>query len=437
MFSNIIKMRKANLITMGCSKNLVDSEKLAWQLKQQGWDVEHEAEKWSHDVVFINTCGFINDAKEESIEMILNVVEAKNSGQVGKIMVYGCLVERYREDLKNEIPEVDAWMGNYSTTHMMHLLAETFNTENKRINAGPGHYAYLKLAEGCSRKCAYCAIPLIKGKYVSRHPDAILAEAEHLASVGVKELLLIAQDLSYYGRDIEKPDYLPQLVEKLTKIKGIYWVRLHYLYPDDFPGEILTIMKNNPGVCNYLDIPLQHVNDAILKKMRRGTNKREIEAILQKARKSVPDIALRTSMMVGHPGETEDEFNELLEFIQTWQFDRLGVFTYSHEENTYGGKMYEDNIPEAIKQERAKQLMAVQENISFRKNQKWVGKTMNVLIERQEGDLLVGRSQYDSVEIDNEIYVESDHTLVTGSFCKVKILEASAYELKGKLINIL
>jgi ribosomal protein S12 methylthiotransferase len=437
MFSNIIKMRKANLITMGCSKNLVDSEKLAWQLKQQGWDVEHEAEKWSHDVVFINTCGFINDAKEESIEMILNVVEAKNSGQVGKIMVYGCLVERYREDLKNEIPEVDAWMGNYSTTHMMHLLAETFNTENKRINAGPGHYAYLKLAEGCSRKCAYCAIPLIKGKYVSRHPDAILAEAEHLASVGVKELLLIAQDLSYYGRDIEKPDYLPQLVEKLTKIKGIYWVRLHYLYPDDFPGEILTIMKNNPGVCNYLDIPLQHVNDAILNKMRRGTIKREVAAILQKARKSVPDIALRTSMMVGHPGETEDEFNELLEFIQTWQFDRLGVFTYSHEENTYGGKMYEDNIPEAIKQERAKQLMAVQENISFRKNQKWVGKTMNVLIERQEGDLLVGRSQYDSVEIDNELYVESDHTLVTGSFCKVKILEASAYELKGKLINIL
>ncbi|MEA3447254.1 MAG: 30S ribosomal protein S12 methylthiotransferase RimO [Bacteroidota bacterium] len=429
----MMKKKRANLITMGCSKNLVDSEKLAWQLKQQGWDVEHEAEKWSHDVVFINTCGFINDAKEESIEMIFNVVDAKNSGQVEKIVVYGCLVERYREDLKNEIPEVDAWMGNYSPEKMMHVLQKTFNTENKRINAGSGHYAYLKLAEGCSRKCAYCAIPLIKGKYVSRHPDAILAEAEYLASVGVKELLLIAQDLSYYGRDIGKRDYLPQLVEKLTKIKGIYWVRLHYLYPNDFPGEILTIMKNNPAVCNYLDIPLQHVNDAILKKMRRGTSKKEIETILQKARETVPDIAIRTTMMVGHPGETDAEFNELLDFIQTWQFDRLGVFTYSHEENTYGGKMYDDNIPETIKQERAEQLMAVQENISLRKNQKWVGKTMNVLVDRQEGYLLVGRSQYDSVEIDNEIYIESDHTQVPGTFCKVKILEASAYDLKGKL----
>ncbi|MGC9331894.1 MAG: 30S ribosomal protein S12 methylthiotransferase RimO [Bacteroidales bacterium] len=420
------------MITMGCSKNLVDSEKLAWQLKKQGWDVEHEAEKWSHDVVFINTCGFINDAKEESVEMILDVVDAKKSGKVGKIVVYGCLVERYRDELKYEIPEVDVWMGNYSPTNMMHLLEETFHTENKRINAGPGHYAYLKLAEGCSRKCAYCAIPLIKGRYVSRQPDAILAEAEYLASVGVKELLLIAQDLSYYGKDIGKRYYLPRLVEQLSHIDGIRWVRLHYLYPNDFPGEILTIMKNNSGVCNYLDIPLQHVNDVILKKMRRGTSKKEIEAILQKARETVPDIALRTSMMVGYPGETDAEFNELLDFIQTWQFDRLGVFTYSHEENTYSGKMYDDNIPEIIKQERAEQLMAMQENISMQRNQKWVGKAMDVLIDRREGDLLVGRSQYDSVEVDNEIYIESDHTLVPGTFCRVKILDASAYELKGE-----
>ncbi len=437
MFSVMIKKIKANLITMGCSKNLVDSEKLAWQLRQLGWEVEHEAGQWMHDVVFINTCGFINDAKAESVEMILDVAEAKKSGLVDKIVVFGCLVERYKEDLKAEIPEVDLWMGNYSAPKMMQVLQERFNAGEKRIISGPGHYAYLKLAEGCNRKCAYCAIPLIKGKYVSRQPGDVVDEASYLASTGVKELLLIAQDLSYYGKDIGKPGYLPRLVEKLVTIEGIRWVRLHYLYPNDFPDEILEIMRNNPKVCNYLDIPLQHVNDALLKKMRRGTNRKEIETILQQARAIVPDIAVRTTMMVGHPGETETEFNELLDFVQTWQFERLGVFTYSHEENTYGAKAFDDSIPEEIKQERAEQLMAVQEGISYKKNQNWVGKTMSVLIDRQEGKLLTGRSQYDSVEIDNEIYVEYEQSIEPGTFCKVKILEASAYELKGELVSIL
>jgi ribosomal protein S12 methylthiotransferase len=438
MFSVMIKKIKANLITMGCSKNLVDSEKLAWHLRQLGWEVEHEAGQWMHDVVFINTCGFINDAKAESVEMILDVAEAKKSGLVDKIVVYGCLVERYKEDLKAEIPEVDLWMGNYSAPKMMQVLQERFNAGEKRIISGPGHYAYLKLAEGCNRKCAYCAIPLIKGKYVSRQPGDVVAEAAYLASAGVKELLLIAQDLSYYGKDIGKPDYLPRLVEKITTIEGIQWVRLHYLYPNDFPDEILEIMRNNPKICNYLDIPLQHVNDALLKKMRRGTHKREIETILQKARETVPDIALRTTMMVGHPGETEVEFNELLDFVQTWQFERLGVFTYSHEENTYGAKAFDDSIPDAIKQERAEQLMDVQDSISLKKNRKWVGKNIKVIVDRQEGRFLVGRSQYDSVEVDNEIFIDSETKHVeTGTFCEVEVKAATAHEFEAKLIKIL
>ncbi|HKK69365.1 MAG TPA: 30S ribosomal protein S12 methylthiotransferase RimO [Bacteroidales bacterium] len=437
MFLLMEKFKTANLITMGCSKNLVDSEKLAWQLQQQGWKAEHEAEIWSHDIVFLNTCGFINDAKEESIEMMLDLVAAKSAGKVGKIVVFGCLVERYGEQLKQEIPEIDAWLGNYSTPLMMRLLNLEAMNEEQRINSSFGHYAFLKIAEGCDRKCSYCAIPLIKGKYISRPVDAVVKEAEILASEGVRELLVIAQDLSFYGLDVDGKNHLPELVHKLTAIEGIEWVRLHYLYPNAFPTEILDMMRNNSKLCAYLDIPLQHISDSVLKKMRRATNRRQTETILQAAREKVPGIALRTTMLVGHPGETEADFQELMEFVEKWKFDRLGVFTYSEEEGTFGASRFDDSIPEAVKQERAEALMDLQEHISLELNQARVGNHLKVIIDRREGGMLVGRSQYDSVEVDNEIFIHSDQNPEPGTFCEIEISAATAHELEGKLIKIL
>ncbi|MFO7791179.1 MAG: 30S ribosomal protein S12 methylthiotransferase RimO [Bacteroidales bacterium] len=431
------KIKRANLITMGCSKNLVDSEKLAWQLQQQGWDVDHEAEYLSHDVVFINTCGFINDAKTESIEMILDLVAAKSEGKIGKIVVFGCLVARYRDALMHELPEVDLWVGNYSAREMMQLLSLEARGEAHRFNAGPGHYAYLKIAEGCDRKCSYCAIPLIKGRYISRPVDAVVAEAELLASEGVKELLVIAQDLSFYGLDVDGKNHLPELVDKLTAIEGIEWVRLHYLYPNAFPTEILDMMRDNPKLCAYLDIPLQHVSDTVLKKMRRATNRRQTEAILEAARENVPGIALRTTMLVGHPGETEADFQALMDFVEKWKFDRLGVFTYSEEEGTWGAERFDDSIPEAVKQERAEALMNLQEDISLELNQQKVGKQLKLIIDRREGGMLVGRSEYDSVEVDNEMFIDSDTDIEPGTFCEVEVTAATAHELEAKLIKIL
>lgn len=431
------KIKRANLITMGCSKNLVDSEKLAWQLQQQGWETEHEAENWVHDIVFLNTCGFINDAKEESIEMIFDLLTAKSEGKIGKIVVFGCLVERYGKQLKAELPEVDAWMGNYSTPLMMKLLDLEKSNSEKRINSALGHYAYLKIAEGCDRKCSYCAIPLIKGKYISRPVDAVVKEAELLASEGVKELLVIAQDLSFYGLDVDGKNYLPELVNKLTAIDGIEWVRLHYLYPNAFPTEILDMMRDNPKLCAYLDIPLQHISDSVLKKMRRATNRRQTEGILKAAREKVPGIALRTTMLVGHPGETEADFQELLEFVDKWKFDRLGVFAYSEEEGTWGAERFDDSIPEEIKQERAEALMNLQEGISLELNQQKVGNHLKVIIDRREGGMLVGRSEYDSVEVDNEIFIDTEQDVEPGTFCEIEISAATAHELEGRLIKIL
>lgn len=430
-------MKTANLITMGCSKNLVDSEKLAWQLEQQGWQVEHEAENWSHDLVFLNTCGFINDAKEESIQMIIDLIEAKNDGFIGKIVVFGCLVQRYTKEMREELPEVDLWMGNYNTNQMMRLLKLTETNEEQRLNAGFGHYAYLKIAEGCDRKCAYCAIPLIKGPFISRQVDDVVSEAKYLAEQGVKELLLIAQDLSYYGLDIGKKNLLPELVKELCGIEGIEWVRLHYLYPNAFPMEILEMMKTEPKLCRYLDIPLQHVSNNVLKKMRRATTHEVSENILETARRIVPDIALRTTMMVGHPGETEEDFQELIEFVKKWRFERLGVFTYSEEEGTFGGNTYDDDIPEEVKQARAEELMLVQEEISDSLNREKIGRRMKVLVDRREGGELFARSEYDSVEVDNEIVIKTEKDLEVGTFCEIEITDASAFELEGKFVKML
>ncbi len=431
------KVKQANIITMGCSKNLVDSEKLAWQLTQQGWNVEHEAEHLNHDIVFINTCGFINDAKEESVQMILDLAEAKNLGQIKTVVVFGCLVQRYPADLKEEVPEVDYWMGNYSTAQMMKLLRLESTDSYERINSAQGHYAYLKIAEGCDRKCSFCAIPLIKGKFISRSVDEIVAEAKYLASEGVKELLLIAQDLSFYGHDFQDNELLPTLVQQLSEIQEIEWIRLHYLYPNAFPEAILTMMAENQKICAYLDIPLQHVNDDVLKRMRRATNKKETERILTIAREKVPGICLRTTMLVGHPGETEEAFQELLDFVKTWKFDRLGVFTYSEEEGTFGAEFLEDTIPEDVKVDRANQLMEIQEQISADLNKKKIGETLKIIVDRREAGWYYGRSEHDSVDVDNEILFESEKFIEPGTFCEIEITDASAFDLEGKLLRIL
>ncbi len=431
------KPKTANIITMGCSKNLVDSEKLAWQLTQNGWEVDHEAEHWFHDIVFVNTCGFIQDAKEESVQMILDLADAKNMKQIKTIVVFGCLVQRYAEELKQEIPEVDYWLGNYSTPQMLKLLKLNETPNHGRINSANGHYAYLKIAEGCNRSCSYCAIPLIKGEYVSRPLNDIIEEARYLADEGVKELILIAQDLSFYGYDLKDKDLLPRLIKELTAIENIQWIRLHYLYPNAFPDEILDIMASNPKLCAYLDIPLQHINNGVLNKMRRSANREETERILNLAREKVPNISLRTTILVGHPGETEKAFNELLDFVKQWKFDRLGVFTYSEEEGTYGADNFEDDIPENIKQERADLLMEIQEQISADINQQKIGQRLKVIVDRRESGWYYGRSEYDSVEVDNEIAFQSEKYLEPGTFCEVEIIETSAFDLEGKFIKVL
>lgn len=427
----------ANIISLGCSKNTVDSEKLAWQLRQAGWQVEHEAEKLDHTHVFINTCGFILDAKEESVNTILDIIEAKKAGYVKEITVFGCLVERYRVELQKEMPEVDHWIGNYSGDRLLPVLQLEARRSHARIQAGPAHYAYLKIAEGCDRRCAYCAIPLIKGPYISRPERDILEEARYLGKNGVKELLMIAQDLSYYGIDTSKSARLPELSRKLCNIPEIQWIRYHYLYPANFPMEILDMMQNEAKICRYLDIPLQHISDRILKKMQRAANRKKIEEILQAAREKVPGIALRTTLMVGYPGETEKEFEALLDFIRTWRFERLGVFTYSEEEGTYAAEAYPDDIPEKVKQERADILMQTQQEISLELNSEKAGSQMTVLIDRREGNTWIGRSEFDSVEVDNEILLHGPDNLAPGDFCLVEITSAGAYELEGKTLKII
>ena len=428
-------MQSVNIITLGCSKNTVDSEHLARQLQAMGYKLLFDSESFT-DVVIINTCGFIHDAKQESIDTILHAVQAKNVGKIKKLYVMGCLSQRYANELRDEIPEVDSFFGARGFADILHeLQVETqTNLLQERVITTPNHLAYLKLAEGCNRSCAFCAIPSIRGGYVSESIENILAEAHFLAQQGVKELSLIAQDLSFFGYDLYKRNMLAELLEQLQTIDGIEWIRLHYLYPNNFPKEVLDSMNQLSKVCHYIDIPFQHASDAVLKKMRRSFSEQETFALMEEMKAKVPDIAVRTTLIVGHPGETDKEFQKLVDFVQQAEFDRLGVFTYSHEEGTYAGEHYKDTIPESVKQERQEIIMNIQQEISLRKNQNRVGQTYSVLIDRQEDDGFVGRTQYDAYEVDNEVFIKS-RNLQVGKFYSVKITDADVYDLIGTVVD--
>ena len=424
-------------MTLGCSKNLVDSEVIGSQLKANDIDVELESKREDSDVVIINTCGFIDNAKEESVNAILEAVEDKKAGKLEKVYVTGCLSERYREDLIKEIPEVDAFFGTKEVPELLETMEADYKHEllGERMLGTPSHYAYLKIAEGCDKECSFCAIPLMRGKHVSRPIEQLVKEAEYLASTGVKEIMLIAQELNYYGQDLYKERRLPELVEALSKVEGIDWIRLHYAYPARFPEEMFEIMKNNPKVCRYVDMPLQHISDKVLKSMRRATNKATTWRIINKMREAVPDLAIRTTLLVGFPGETEEDFQELLDFVEEAQLDRVGVFPYSHEENTYAHSM-EDDISDEEKHDRCNRIMELQGSISFEKNQEKVGKSFNVLFDKVEDGYFVGRTEYDSPEVDNLVLVPTEGNFARiGDFAKVEITEASEYDLYGKIVD--
>lgn len=428
---------KINVITLGCSKNLTDSEVLLKQLDHAKFRISHDSPESHHDIVIINTCGFINDAKRESIETILTIVEAKKRGLVKQVIVTGCLSARYYEELKKEIPEVDAYFGVNNFNELLRFIGKDFRYEllSERILTTPSHFAYLKIAEGCNRKCSFCAIPLIRGKHISKPAENIIHEATLLAGKGVKELILIAQDLTYYGVDIYQKRKLAHLLEYLSTIKGIEWIRLQYAYPASFPKDVLKVMHNNKKICRYLDIPFQHINDRLLKSMNRGIDSKKTCQLIETIRKEVPGIAIRTSMIVGYPGETEKEFNELLNFVDDVKFDRLGVFTYSHEESTKAYKL-EDNVSGRTKKQRADRLMQLQETISLKKNEALIGKTIKVIVDRKEGGYFIGRTEFDSPEVDNEVLISAPETsVITGQFISVKITGAESYDLFGELIG--
>jgi ribosomal protein S12 methylthiotransferase len=431
------KMDKINIITLGCSKNLVDSEQLASQLVSNGYDVVFNSNNLDFDIAIVNTCSFINDAKEESINTILELINAKDNGKLKKIIVFSCLSARYMDELKEELPEVDVFLGNYNLDEILKVLGKEYNSEKKysRFFDYKGHYAYLKIAEGCNRNCSFCAIPLFKGKYVSRNFSDIIDEAKYLAAKGVKELILIAQDLSYYGYDKNKRFMLPELVEELSKIDSIEWIRLHYLYPFLFPEQLIDIISNNPKVCKYIDIPLQHISDKVLSAMNRGGTKQQTVDLLNKFRERIPNLVIRTTMLVGYPCETESDFNELIEFIKDQKFDRLGVFTYSEEEGTRSASTYSDEVEQATKEQRAEILMEIQRKISNELNSKKIGKTYKVLIDRVENGYFIGRTEYDSVEVDNEVLIKSSRELEIGKFYFAKITDFDDYELYADIID--
>lgn len=422
--------KKVNIFTLGCSKNLVDSEVLMRQLNENGYQVEHESEDNHHDYIIINTCGFIGDAKEESIETILSFAEAREKGKIEKLLVFGCLSERYKDELQNEIPEVDAWFGKFELKEMLNYLKlSEFKVDPNRIITTPAHYAFLKISEGCNRTCSYCAIPKITGGHTSRTMESIIDEAKSLVSQGVKEVILIAQDLSYYGLDLYKKQMLAPLMEELAQIKGLEWLRIHYTYPAKFPMDILPVMAKHKNICNYMDIALQHCSDNMLQIMRRNISKDETYKLLEEFRKQVPGITLRTTLLVGHPGETEADFEELKQFVKDIRFERLGVFPYSHEENTHSFDSYSDDIPQEVKDERAAAIMDIQQQISFELNQEKIGKQFKVLIDRKEGDYYIGRTEYDSPEVDDEVLIKSDKKLIIGNFLQVEITDADEFDL--------
>ncbi len=423
------------VVTLGCAKNTVDSEVLMGQLKLNNIRVLRDGDKGRENSVIINTCGFINDAKEESIETILGFIEAKKQGKLKEVYVMGCLSERFKEPLQKEIPEVDEYFGVRDLSEIVTRLGASYRKEllGERVLTTPPHFAYLKIAEGCDRSCSFCAIPGIRGKHISRPIEDIVDEARKLAAQGVKELLLISQDLTYYGIDIYKRQALPELVRTLSDLKLFTWIRLHYLFPTTFPNELLGIISERPDVCNYIDIPLQHISDRILKSMRRGVDKAGTIELMRKFRQELPGAAVRAAFIVGYPGETEQEFEELKAFIRETRFDRAGVFTYSHEEDTHAFDL-EDNVPEEIKQKRAAEIMELQQNISYELNQEKVGKTFDVLVDRKEGEFLVGRTEFDSPEVDNEVLINFAPALKPGRFYKVKIKAADAFDLYGEVV---
>lgn len=427
---------RIDVVTMGCSKNLVDSELLMRQLIANGYTLEHDPETPKGEIAVINTCGFIGDAKEESINMILSFAEAKKERGLKKLYVMGCLSERYREELQKEIPEVDKFYGKFDWRGLISDLGKSYNKELEfdRSLSTPPHYAYLKISEGCDRACSYCSIPIITGKYKSRPIEDIEDEVRRLVTGGVKEFQFIAQDLTYYGIDLYRSMKLPELVERISDIKGVEWIRLHYAYPAHFPVDLLRVMRERDNVCNYLDISLQHISDRMLKIMRRNITKQQTYDLIKLFRNEVPGIHIRTTMMVGHPGETEEDFNELVDFVKEMKFERLGAFPYSHEEDTYNDKNYSDDVPASIKQERMNTLMEMQEGIALSVNETKVGQTMKVIIDREDSDYFVGRTEFDSPEVDGEVLISKAKDLVVGEFYNVRIEAAYPFDLLGTVI---
>lgn len=437
MKTKTLKKNKVNVVTLGCSKNIFDSEVMMAQLKANKFDVEHESQSDDAEIVIINTCGFIDNAKQESIDTIIRYAEAKADGMVDKVYVTGCLSERYKDELEVEIPEVDAFFGTRDLPRLLKTLKADYKHElvGERLLTTPNHYAYFKIAEGCDRPCSFCAIPLMRGKNVSTPIEDLVKSAKDLAAKGVKELMLIAQDLTYYGLDLYKKRALAELLEELAQIEGIEWIRLHYAFPAGFPMDVLDVMNKYDNICKYLDMPLQHGSTKVLKEMRRGTTREKTEELVKTIREKVPGITIRTTLIAGYPGETEEDFQEMYQFVEDMKFDRLGIFTYSHEENTHAYN-FEDDVPDEVKKERADAIMELQSGISYELNQQKVGKTYKVLFDRVEGDYFIGRTEFDSPEVDNEVLVKkADYFVRLGDFAMVEITSADHYDLYGKVID--
>lgn len=431
-----MKKNRIDVITLGCSKNLVDSELLMKQLLANGYTVKHDPDKPEGEIAVINTCGFIGDAKEESINMIFEFAEAKKARKLSKLFVMGCLTERYMDELKAEIPEVDNFYGKFNWKMLISDLGKSFKQDIalERSITTPKHYAYLKISEGCNRTCSYCSIPIMTGKHQSRPIEEIEEEVRNLVATGVKEFQVIAQDLSFYGYDNYKQAKLPELIERIAKIEGVEWIRLHYAYPANFPFDLLRVMRENDNVCKYLDIALQHVSDNMLTKMRRNISKQATYDLMKRIREEVPGIHLRTTLMVGHPGETKKDFEELLQFVNDMRFERMGAFPYSHEDGTYAYDNYKDSISDATKQERMDLLMSAQEKIAFETNEEKIGKTLKVVVDKEESDYYVGRTEYDSPEVDPEVLIKKNKMLNIGEFYNVKITDTQSFDLYGEVI---
>lgn len=431
-----MRKNKVDIVTLGCSKNLVDSEHLMRQFAANGYKVEHDPHKINGEIVVVNTCGFIGDAQEESINMILELGEQKRQGRIGKLFVMGCLSERFLGELERELPEVDRFYGKFNWKELISDLGKAYHQDlaNDRVLTTPRHYAYLKIGEGCDRTCSYCSIPIITGHYQSRPMEEIEREVRLLVDKGVKELQVIAQDLTFYGWDLYRRFALPELVERISDIPGVEWIRLHYAYPTRFPFDLLRVMRERENVCKYLDIALQHISDHMLEKMRRHITKEETYALIQRMREEVPGIHLRTTLMVGHPGETDEDFAELLDFVKRARFERMGAFAYSHEVGTYAYKHYEDDVPEEVKQERLDALMRAQEKISAEINAAKVGQELKVIVDREEEDFYVGRTQFDSPEVDPEMLISKERPLELGQFYQVRVTDAQAFDLYGSVL---